>query len=339
MKSKLCRKVSLLATLLLTGTLSVSYATAANYVLKYAAVFPAVGTQAEGAKALGKLIEEKSSGAIRFQFYPGSQLGDKMQAFEGLRTGSIEMAEGAATDLSTFSSLWSVFSIPYLFNDGAQAIQVVSDPRVADMLSADAEKNGFKIIGYWNMGERNILNNKQPVSTPEDLSGIKIRVMDSPLLAKSISAMGAIGTPMPWSDVYTGVQQGTINGLENSAPVVAANKLYEVAKYYSLTQQFVIPDPQMISLRVYNALPPELQTVITEAGAESQAAFNERWQIASDQSIEALKAEGVKVNEVDKDAFRKAVAPLVKSFLDESDSDVRDLYDAIVTVRDELAAQ
>jgi TRAP-type C4-dicarboxylate transport system substrate-binding protein len=112
-----------------------------------------------------------------------------------------------------------------------------------------------------------------------------------------------------------------------------------VAKYYSLTQQFVIPDPQMISLPVYNAMPPELQAAITEAGAESQAAFNERWQMSSDQSIEALKAEGVNVNEVDKDAFRKAVAPLVKSFLDESDSEVRDLYDVIVKVREELAAK
>jgi TRAP-type transport system periplasmic protein len=335
MKNQIFRNLSVLTVVASTSLWSIS-SSAADYVLKYASVFPAVGIQGEGAKALGELIEKKSDGAIDFQFYPSGQLGNKMQAFEGLRTGAIEMSESAATDLSSFSKIWDVFSIPYLFDNGAEAVRVLNDPRVSQILLADAEKHGFKIIGYWNMGERNILNSKKPLKTPNDLSGVKIRVMNSPMLAKSINAMGATGTPMPWNDVYTAVQQGVIDGLENSAPVIEANKLSEVAKYYSLTEQFVIPDPQMISLVVYNALSPKLQAAIVEAGAESQTNFNNRWQESSDASIDALKKAGVKVNEVDKDAFRQAVAPLVKEFIDGSSRDLQDLYKMIVTVRDEI---
>lgn len=123
-------------------------------VLKYAVVFPPTGAQGEGAEQLGAYLKEYSDGSIDFQFFPSSQLGDKIQSLEGLRNGSIEMSEAAASDLSNFSDLWSIFSIPFLFNSGEDAIRVITDPRVAEILDADAEEQGFKIIGWWNLGER-----------------------------------------------------------------------------------------------------------------------------------------------------------------------------------------
>lgn len=104
-------------------------------VMKYAAAFPPAGAQGNGAEQFGKYLEEMSGGAIDFQFFPSSQLGDKVQAMEGLRNGSIELTEGAATDLEAFSEIWSVFALPFLFNSGADVIRVVSDPRVADILN------------------------------------------------------------------------------------------------------------------------------------------------------------------------------------------------------------
>lgn len=335
MLNQMYRHVVMIAAVAVTGIALVQPASAADYVLKYATSFPAIGVQGEGAKTLGRLIEENSDGEIDFQFYPGSQLGGKEQVLEGLRNGSIEMGEGAATDLSTYSSIWSVFAIPYLFDSGEQAVKVISDPRVASILNANAEANGFKIIGWWNMGERSILNSKKAVSSPDDLEGIKIRVMENPMLVKSITAMGATGTSMPMSEVYTAVQQKTIDGLENALPVLEANKLYEVAKYLSLTEQFIVPDPQMVSLRVYNALSPELQQALMTSGQQSQNSFNERWQSAAEDSLESLKSQGVKVNTVDKTTFRQAVSPLVQEFLEDSDDDLRKLYDTIVEVRDE----
>jgi tripartite ATP-independent transporter DctP family solute receptor len=303
-------------------------------VLKYSVVFPPAGAQGAGAEQLETFIEDYSDGALDFQFFPSAQLGDKLQSLEGLRNGSIEMSEASAADLGNYSKLWDIFSLPFLFNNGNDAIRVITDPRVASILNADAEAQGFKIIGWWNLGERSVINSVRPVETPEDLNGIKIRVMQNPMLAEAITAMGATGIPMAWSEVYTAVQQGAIDGLENSPPVISSNKMYEVAKFYSMTQQFIIPDPQMISLIVYNALSPELQEAVLKAGEASQNDFNAKWDAAMVSEMAFLKEQGVQVNEVDKEAFRAAVTPLVEEFLASASPETTALYDAIVLVRD-----
>lgn len=331
---------TLLAALFAFTALSsgLTYATGAagteKIVLKYSVVFPANGAQGEGAKQMEKFMEEYSGGKIDFQFYPSAQLGDKLQSMEGLRNGSMEMTEAAASDLGNYSKLWTIFSLPFLFNSGADAIRVITDPRVAKILNKDAEAQGFKIIGWWNLGERSIINSKRAVKSPKDLSGIKIRVMQNPMLAKAITAMGATGIPMAWSEVYTAVQQKTIDGLENSPPVIASNKMYEVAKYYSMTQQFIIPDPQMISVVVFNSLSPDLQAAVLKAGKASQEDFNSKWEKAMESEMKFLMENGVKVNEVDKNAFRAAVKPLVDEYLSAANPATTELYNAIVTVRD-----
>ena len=300
---------------------------------KYAVVYPPVGAQADGAAGLAKYISEYSGGKIEMKFYPSSQLGDKMATLEGLRAGAIEMSECAASDLSNFDKLWSVFSLPFTFNNGEHAIKVVNSPAVAKILNESAEDAGFKIIGWWNMGERSVLNAKRPIKKPADLKGIKIRVMQDPILAKAIGAMGAIGTPMAWGEVYTAVQQKVIDGLENSPPVITANKLQEVAKYYSLTQQFIIPDPQLISKKVFDGLTPELQAAVLKAGKASQDQFSQIWAKAVDKEYATLKTSGVKINEVDKAAFRAAVKPMVDDYLKNADAKVKALYAAFQAVK------
>jgi tripartite ATP-independent transporter DctP family solute receptor len=317
------------ALLLASGS---AVAQAPKIELKYSVVYPPVGAQAEGAARLGKFLDEYSGGRLEMKFYPSSQLGDKMAALEGLRAGKMEMSECAATDLSNFDKLWSVFSLPFTFNDGEHAIRAVSNPAVAKILNESAEAAGFKIIAWWNMGERSVLNSKRPVRSPADLKGVKIRVMQDPVLARAIGAMGAIGTPMAWGDVYTAVQQKVIDGLENSPPVITANKLQEVAKYYSLTQQFIIPDPQLISKKVFDGLPPDLQAAVVKAGKASQEHFSQLWAKAVEKEYATLKASGVQINEVDKAAFRAAVKPMVDDFLKSGDDKLRALYAAIRAV-------
>ncbi len=305
----------------------------AKIELKYAVVYPPVGAQADGAVGLVKLIDQYSNGRLVMKFYPSSQLGDKMPVMQALREGSIEMTECAASDLSNFDKLWSVFSLPFTFNSGEDAVRILSSPAVAKILNDSAEAAGFKIIAWWNMGERSVLNAKRPIVKPADLRGIKIRVMQDPVLAKAIGAMGAIGTPMAWGEVYSAVQQKVIDGLENSPPVITANKLQEVAKYYSLTQQFIIPDPQLISLKVFNKLPPDLQDAVIKAGKASQEQFNQIWAAAVEKEYATLKAAGVKINEVDKAAFREAVKPMVDEYLASADDRVKQLYAAFLAAK------
>lgn len=306
----------------------------AQYVFKFSGTFPPVGIQAEGAKHLAELIEMQTEGRIRVEVYPSAQLGDKIPTLEGMRAGTIELTECAATDLSNYSPMWSVFSLPYLFDSDAQAIKVLTDPEVRVLTDAAAAENGFVIISWWNFGKRSILNSRRPVHNPAELRGLRIRVMQDPILAGAISAMGAAGTPMAWSEVYTALQQGTIDGLENSTPVIASNKMQEVAKYLSLTEQFIIPDPVLLSKVVFDKLPPELQQMVREAGVFAEADWNDKiWPGAELRELEVLKAAGVKVNDTDKVAFKKAVQPVVDAFLAGADDQTKKLYDIIQKVK------
>ena len=138
---------------------------ASQVVVKYSVTYPSTGTQAEGALKLGELIEACSDGRMKMEFYPSSQLGDKTATFEGLGNGTIEMTECAATDLSAFNDMWSVFSLPYLWENGQQACATVMDPAVREMLEADAQANGFIIIAWTDIGSRSIMNQKKTVNT------------------------------------------------------------------------------------------------------------------------------------------------------------------------------
>ena len=136
--------------------------------VKYSVTFGATGVQADGARAFADIIKECSQGRLEMEFYPSAQLGDKASTFEGLMAGTIEMTECAASDLSVFNDIWSVFSLPYLWDSDIQAVNTVSDEAVRKVLEADAENNGFKIIAWTSIGSRSIVNSKHPVKTVDD---------------------------------------------------------------------------------------------------------------------------------------------------------------------------
>lgn len=303
--------------------------------VKYSVTFPSTGTQADGANRLGELIAEKSDGRMTMEFYPSSQLGDKVATMEGLINGSVEMTECAATDLSSFNSMWSVFSLPYLWEDGLQAVNTVMDPQVQEVLNADAEANGFKIIAWTDMGSRSILNDTRSVYTPEDMNGLKLRCMEDAVLADAMTAMGCIATPLASSEVYTGLQQGTINGLDHTPSVIVANGWQELAKYFSLTEHFTIPDPVFVSKTWFDSLSQENQEAILAAGEAFTDEWNNQiWPDATEAGLEEMKAAGVTINEVDKQVFIDATQSVVDDFLAGATQEQKDLYELLTTVRE-----
>ncbi len=309
-----------------------AFADAAPIKVKYSVVFGATGVQADGAKALGELIKECSDGRLEMEFYPSAQLGDKASTFEGLMAGTIEMTECSASDLSVFNDIWSVFSLPYLWDSDQQAVKTANDEAVRKILEEDAENNGFKIIAWTAIGSRSIVNSKRSVHTPDDLKGLKIRCMEDPILAESINAMGAIGTPMAFSEVYTALQQGTIDGTEHTPANVAANSWYEVCKYYSLTEQFIIPDPVFVSKVWFDRQTPENQAALLEAGKKFEAAWNsEIWPTANEAGMKILKDNGMEVLEVDKEPFKANVKSFVDKYLSKASSEQKEFYDLLVT--------
>ena len=327
-------------TLALIGTVTViaasmAFFAAAETVVKYSVTYPATGTQADGALALGELIEECSDGRLKMEFYPSSQLGDKASTFEGLQIGTIEMTECAATDLSAFNDMWSVFSLPYLWENGHQAVSTVMDDTVKVMLEADAEANGFKIIAWTDIGSRSVLNSKKTVNTPDDLAGLKLRCMEDVVLASSVNAMGAIGTPLAASEIYTALQQGTIDGLDHTPSVIAANSWYELCKYFSLTEHFTIPDPVFVSKAWFDRLPEEDQAALIEAGEKfSDKWNNEIWPAATEEGLKIMEENGVEIVEVDKAPFMEKTQTVVDDFLAKASPAQKELYDLLVAARE-----
>ncbi|MDD2980126.1 MAG: TRAP transporter substrate-binding protein DctP [Hespellia sp.] len=309
-------------------------------IAKFSAVFPATGTQADGANKLGEFIKEESTDGIEMEFYPSSQLGDKTAAMEGMISGTIEMSEFSATDFSNYDDMWSVFSLPYLWDSGLQAVNTLSDPEIMKILEANAEQYGMMIIAWQNLGSRSIMNSKHTVKTPADLKGLTVRCMQDPVLTGTIDAMGASATPLAWGEVYTAIQQGTIDGCENSTPVLLANGLQETAKYLSLTEQFIIPDPVVISKKWYDSLSEENQKAIISAGERYTEWYNnELWPDAEATALEELKDAGVEVTEVDKKPFIEATQGIVNDYLSSATQEQKDLYELLIETKDKYAEQ
>lgn len=321
--------------MLAAGTCMSAMAADNAITVKYSVTYPATGTQADGANALAELIEECSDGRMKMEFYPSSQLGDKASTFEGLGMGTIEMTECAATDLSAFNDMWSVFSLPYLWDSGSQAVNTVMDEQVKAVLEANAEENGFVIIAWTDIGSRSVLNKKTQVNTPEDLNGLKLRCMEDAVLADSVNAMGAIATPMASSEIYTAIQQGTIDGLDHTPSVIAANGWQELCKNFSLTEHFTIPDPVFVSKVWFDNLSEENQAAILEAGEKfSDKWNNEIWPEATEAGLQEMKDAGVEIVEVDKELFKEKTQPVVDAFLDKASAGQKDLYELLISVRE-----
>ena len=318
--------------LALTAAAPAAFADNTPIKVKYSVTYGATGVQADGAHAFADIIKECSKGRLEMEFYPSSQLGDKASTFEGLMAGTIEMTECAASDLSVFNDIWSVFSLPYLWDSDVQAVKTVSDEAVRKVLEADAENNGFKIIAWTSIGSRSIVNSKHPVKTVDDMEGLKIRCMEDPILAEAINALGAIGTPMPSSEVYTALQQGTIDGTDHTPANVAANSWYEICKYYSLTEHFTIPDPVFVSKTWFDRLSPEDQAALIEAGQKFADKWNnEIWPSADAAGLKVLKEKGMEILDVDKEQFKAKVKPFVDEFLADATDEQKEFYDLLVT--------
>ncbi len=322
---------ALVLTLALILSLSASAFAA---TMKYAVTFPSAGTQAEGAQKFADLVKEYTNGSVDVEIYYASTLGGNTESMEGLRMGTIEATELSLTAISAYSDIWSTFSLPYLWENGQQAIDVITNEKVTELLENDLEENGMMAIAWQNLGSRNILNTMRAINTPEDLKGMTIRVIQDPVLVDSIEAMGGAPVTMAWSECYSGLEQGTINGLENSAPVIVANSMENVGKFYSLTEQFIMPDPILVSATWFNMLSAEEQEGIIAAGKEYTRVWNEEiWPEAEAAALKTIADAGCAVNEIDKTPFIEATQSVRDDFVSKGTPEQVELYNLIMEVR------
>jgi len=278
----------------------------------------------QGMVYFGEQLEKISEGKFKVQIYPSQQLGTERQCLELLQIGSLDMTKVSAGVLENFSPSIKVFGIPYIFKDKEHTFRVLDGP-IGDELLAGTEKYWLKGLGYYDSGSRSFYTIDRPVEQPNDLEGLKIRVMESQTAIDMVKSFGGSPTPISWGELYTALQQGVVDGAENNPPSFYLSRHYEVCKYYIIDEHTVLPDVVLMSTHLWNTLNEQEQKWIQEAMDLSVIEQRRLWSVSEQESLEAVKAAGVQVSYPDKIPFAemsKSVAdqyakdPLIKSFID-----------------------
>jgi len=261
----------------------------------------------------------KRNVGLKIDVLDGGQLGGERDYIEGMILGSIQMAQVSTAPVSGFVSEFDMFSLPYLIRDTDHFKKVVSGPVGAEFGNL-IEKRGIKILAWFDNGYRNVFNKVRPIVNPEDLNGLKIRVMESNLMVNTVNAMGGSATPMSYSELYTALESGVLDGGENAAGNVLNDKFYEVSGYFSMTQHFRPPGVVAISMKTWDSLSSDQQKVLVEEAKALQDYEIELTTKVGNEAVEKLKAKGMKVNDANVAAFRDRMGPVYKDFTDKHGS-------------------
>lgn len=264
-----------------------------------------------GLEYMAKEVAEKTNGRVKIQIYPNAQLGDQRQMVEGLRLGTLDLCITATSDLAQFVPETDVLNLPFIFKSLEHSYQAM-DGEVGNRIGKLVEKKAnVKVLGWWSAGVRSIFNTQKPIYKPEDLKGMKIRTMPNKTDMEAFNALGAVSTPIPYSELYTALQQEVVQAAENDPISYDMQKFYEICPYYSLTEHYIngATRPLLISMITWNKLPKDVQKIILSAGRNATDHERKVFEQKSAESMKLLESKGVKINKVDNALFRK---PMVK---------------------------
>jgi len=270
---------------------------------------------------MGELLSEKSGGTMRIDVYPNEQLGSEREMIELVQLGSIDMVKTSTAPLEGFVPIMGVFSVPYVFTDADQYWKVLLGPIGKRILTAGVDV-GLRGVCYYDSGSRSFYTKNKPILKPDDLKGLKIRVMQSKTSMAMIEALGGSPTPIAWGELYTSLQQGVVDGAENNPPSFYSSRHYEVCKYYSLDEHTRTPDIVLISEAVWKKLTPQQQQWVQESADESAVFERELWKAKTQESLDAVQKAGVKIYHPDKSLFTAKVEGMHKSYENSDDPDL-----------------
>ena len=270
----------------------------------------------QGADHFSNLVKERTKGEVIIQVYPSSQLGNQRDLVEGLTFGTVDMTLTGTAVLGNFIPEVAVFDLPFIFRDIPHAYKALDT--VGMDLCKKGEGRGMITLAIWENGVRHMTNNKRPIKTPEDMKGLKMRVMEQPVYIEMMKALGASPTPMAMSELYTALQKGVIDGQENPLAHIATKRFYEVQKYISLSGHTYASEPLLISTTSWKKLTPEQQQVIRQAALDTRDWQRELCRNLEGTFLKTIKDSGKsEVNDdVDKAAFANATKSVWKLYSD-----------------------
>lgn len=291
--------------------------------------------QGQGAQKFADLVSQKSGGKMTVKLFPGGTLGGDLQTVSSLQGGTLDMTVLNSGILSSMAKEFAILDLPFLFNDAKEADAVVDGP-IGKKLADKLPEKGLIGLSYWELGFRNVTNSKRPIVKVEDFSGLKIRVIQSPIYIDLFNTLGANAVPMPFPEVYTALEQKTIDGQENPLSTILGAKLNEVQKYVSMTRHLYNPQSVIISKKSWDKLSKDEQKIIQDSANEARD-----FQRSASRAQEAKTAEEIKktsqVNEVppaEIAKMRDKVKPVVDKFTkDVGEAFVKEAYAEIDKVR------
>jgi tripartite ATP-independent transporter DctP family solute receptor len=259
-----------------------------------------------GYEKFKEVLEAETGGAVEVQIFPNSQLGSEEEGTQMVKLGLIAAnAASTAGGLSTSVPEAELFNLPFIFRDINHCYSVIDGPIGQDLARTVEEKLNCLVLGYWFSGIRNVWNSKRPVLNPDDLKGIKLRVMSSPMLVESFNALGAQATPLAFGELYSALQTGVVDGGETDHLDLLYEKFHEVTKYVSYTNHMFLVIAVIFSKKIYNKLPPNVQDAVLRAGKASVFAEREAMNALTESALTELKALGLEFFEVDIAPFRE----------------------------------
>ncbi|MBP5320377.1 MAG: TRAP transporter substrate-binding protein [Kiritimatiellae bacterium] len=275
-----------------------------------------------------KRLEEETGGRATLDVYSGGVVGSEVECLEQVQQGQLAMTKVSTAALEAFLPEMKVFSIPFAFRDATHFWNTLHSPIGKQLLTAGVRRN-FRGLCYYDSGDRNFYSTQKPIRRVEDVGRMKIRVMNSRTAMDMITAMGGSPCPTSWGELYTALQQGMVDAAENNFPSFITSRHFEVCKYFTLSAHQRIPDMMIISTKVFDALPADIQTTLQKVADESEAFQRDLWKKMTDECIAVTREKGVEIITPEIEGFRTACAPS----LEQPDyADIRQRYTEIQEV-------
>ncbi|MDM0019528.1 TRAP transporter substrate-binding protein [Variovorax saccharolyticus] len=324
--------VALAAVLALSG----AQAQVKERTLKFAFQNQTGHPQAQGAQKFADLVAQKSGNKITVKLFAGGALGGDLQTVSALQGGTVEVTVLNAGILGAQVKEFAVYDFPFLFNNAKEA-DAVTDGAFGKGLMAKLDDKGLHGLGYWDLGFRNLTNSKRPIAKADDIAGLKIRVIQSPIYIDLFNTLGANATPLPFPELYSALDQKAVDGQENPNTVILSSKFAEVQKYLTQTRHIYNPQALIISKKTWDGMSADEKKIISDAAAEATTFQREVSRGAADSALESLKKAGMTVTELppaEIAKLREKVKPVIdKHTAAVGDATVKELMAEIAKAR------
>jgi len=292
--------------------------------------------QAQGAQKFADLVAQKSGGRMSVKLFPGGTLGGDLQTVSALQGGTVEMTVLNAGILAAQVKEFAVYDFPFLFAN-AQEADAVTDGAFGRKLLGMLDARQLHGLGYWDLGFRNLTNGRRPIARAEDIAGLKIRVIQSPIYIDLFAALGANATPMPFPELFPALEQRVVDGQENPNTVILSSRFAEVQKYLTETRHIYNPQALVVSKRFWDSLSAEEKKIVEAAAAEATVFQRQVSRGAADSALAALKQAGMTITELppaEVAKLREKVRPVIDKYTASvGEATVKELMAEIAKVR------